>query len=94
LLYNEAAGELPFPRELVAFFPEDVRDDQGRLVRARGTRLEAQPRRLGIVHDYDVSAEFVLHHLMQYEAGHRREIGAACALIAQGGGPVESANAS
>ena len=38
--------------------------------------------------DYDVTPEWVLHHLMQHEAGHRGEIGMIMALAVQAGLPT------
>ena len=42
-------------------------------------------RRIRALSDYDVTPEWVLHHLMQHEAGHRGEIGMIAALAAQAG---------
>ena len=107
LLYHIAAIELdwlyaevleqPFPAELLALFPYDVRDPQGRLTVVAGVSLADHLNRLDLVRatllavfrtitvedfrrpshlvDYDVTPEWVLHHLMQHEAGHRGEIG-------------------
>ena len=106
-LYNEALGEQPFPPEIVALFPEDVRDEQGRLVTAQGADLATHLRRLDTVRAhllaafremspadfnrarafpiYDVTPEYVLHHLAQHEAEHRGEIGMLRVLAAQRG---------
>lgn len=107
LLYHIAAIELDwlfaevleqeFPADMVARFPYDVRDEQGRLTVVTGIALEEHLNRLAAVRatllaafrgisvedfrrprhlaDYDVTPEWVLHHLMQHEAGHRGEIG-------------------
>lgn len=107
LLYHIAAIELDwlyaevleqeFPTAMVARFPYDVRDAQGRLTVVTGVALEEHLNRLDAVRaallaafraisvedfrrtrhlaDYDVTPEWVLHHLMQHEAGHRGEIG-------------------
>lgn len=107
LLYHIAAIELDwlyaevleqdFPADLVALFPYDVRDPQGRLSVVTGVSLEEHLHRLATVRtalltafrelsvedfrrprqlpDYAVTPEWVLHHLMQHEAGHRGEIG-------------------
>ncbi len=40
-------------------------------------------RRVRTLPDYDVTPEWVLHHLMQHEAGHRGEIGLIAALATQ-----------
>lgn len=42
-------------------------------------------RRVRTLPDYDVTPEWVLHHLMQHEAGHRGEMGLIAALAAQAG---------
>lgn len=42
-------------------------------------------RRIRTLPDYDVTPEWVLHHLMQHEAGHRGEIGMIAALAAHAG---------
>jgi len=46
-------------------------------------------RRVRTLSDYDVTPEWVLHHLIQHEAGHRGEIGMIAALAAQAGVPTE-----
>jgi len=96
-LYVEVLETEAFPPVLVALFPEDVRDEAGRLVTARGMSLEdsldrldsvrghllagfremslAEFRRVRELPDYDVTPEWVLHHLMQHEAEHRGQIG-------------------
>lgn len=95
-LYAEVLEE-PFPPELVALFPDDVRDDRGRLAAHPGEDLAGHLHRLAIVRarllavfgamaseefrrprdlpDYEVTPEWVLHHLLQHEAQHRGEIG-------------------
>ncbi len=45
-------------------------------------------RRVRTLPDYDVTPEWVLHHLMQHEAGHRGELGIIAALAAQAGVPT------
>ncbi len=45
-------------------------------------------RRVRALPDYDVTPEWVLHHLMQHEAGHRGEIGMIAALAAHAGIPT------
>lgn len=45
-------------------------------------------RRVRTLPDYDVTPEWVLHHLMQHEAGHRGEIGMIAARAAQAGVPT------
>ncbi|MCO5177011.1 MAG: DinB family protein [Thermomicrobiales bacterium] len=94
-LYCEVLTQ-PFPEDVVALFPWDVRDAAGRLSHVAGrsidehvellaairTRLLAafQPMTLSdfqtlrVLPDYDVSPEWVLHHLMQHEAEHRGQI--------------------
>ncbi|MBI1256350.1 MAG: DUF664 domain-containing protein [Chloroflexi bacterium] len=108
LLYHIAAIELdwlysdvleqPFPAEIEALFPHDVRDDTGKLTTITGISLDDLRQRLAVVRralldafhamsaddfhrsrsfpDYDVTPEWVLHHLCQHEAEHRSEIAA------------------
>lgn len=95
-LYVEVL-EQPFPADVVALFPWDVRQGGG-LTRVQGVGFEQHVERLHIIRallldafrsmdradfrrvrhleDYDVTPEWVLHHLMQHEAEHRGEIGA------------------
>ena len=108
LLYHIAAIEMDwymaevleltdYPADVMAHFPLDVRDDQGRLTPCAGLDLAAHLARLTMIRerllatfremsadefrrirrlaDYDVTPEWVLHHLMQHEAEHRGEIG-------------------
>jgi len=42
-------------------------------------------RHIRTLPDYDVTPEWVLHHLTQHEAGHRGEIGMIAAMAAQAG---------
>jgi uncharacterized damage-inducible protein DinB len=103
-LYAEAL-EQPYPTEFTALFPDDVRDDAGRLTVTRGASLQedierldavramllaafrgmtlAEFRRVRVLPEYDVTPEYVLHHLMQHEAEHRGEIGMLRALAAR-----------
>ena len=96
-LYTEIL-ERPFPDEISALFPLDVRDSSGAIARVDES-LEELQRRLAVVrralHDslaamssdefrrpralpqYDVSPEWVVHHLLQHEAEHRAEMQAA-----------------
>lgn len=96
-LYTEVL-EQPIPPEIDAFFPFDIRDDQGHLFQVQGWSLEQHLHRLEVVRGqlleayrqmdlaafrrarslekYDVTPEWVLHHLMQHEAEHRGQIGA------------------
>ena len=96
-LYVEVL-EQPFPPEVAALFPYDIRDEHGHLTQVHGLNLEQHLRRLEIVRgllldvyqqmelpefrrprslaNYDVTPEWVLHHLMQHEAEHRSQIGA------------------
>ena len=108
LLYHIAAIEMDwlmtevletpdFPPDVLALFPLDVRDNQGRLTPCGGLDLAAhlarfaetrsrlltvyrdmsaaEFRRVRHLADYDVTPEWVLHHLLQHEAEHRGEIG-------------------
>jgi hypothetical protein len=102
LLYHLGAIELDwlfadvleqaFPPELEALFPDNVRDDQGRLTAVKGRPLAEHLSRLDEVRaallaafrgmtveefrrprqltNYDVTPEWVLHHLNQHEAEH------------------------
>lgn len=94
-LYVEAL-EQPFPPEVEALFPYDVREDGGRLTPVTGRSLAEHDalldtirallldayrtmtveeyRRVRQLPRYDVTAEWVLHHLMQHEAEHRGEL--------------------
>ncbi len=103
-LYAEAL-EQAFPPEAMALFPDDARDDAGRLTVTRGASLQedierldavramllaafrgmtlAEFRRVRVLPEYDVTPEYVLHHLMQHEAEHRGEIGMLRALAAR-----------
>lgn len=95
-LYVEVLENTPFPDEMVALFPEDVRDETEHLATARGFTLQQHLDRLDTVRallldafrgmpledfrrlracpEYDVTPEWVLHHLTQHEAFHRGEI--------------------
>jgi len=108
LLYHVAAIEIdwlhadvlegePWPPEMEALFPHDVRDARGALTAVHGAGLDEHLRRLDAVRarligafrglsiddfrrvrrmtGYDVTPEWVLHHLMQHEAEHRGQIG-------------------
>jgi uncharacterized damage-inducible protein DinB len=109
LLYHIAAIEIDwlycevlqqeFPPEVVALFPYDVRDEQGRLTVVKGLSLPEHLHRLDTTRaiflksfvgmtteefrrvrqlkSYDVTPEWVIHHLMQHEAEHRGHIGTA-----------------
>ena len=55
-LYNEVLGEQPFPPEIVAHFPEDVRDDQGQLVADSRNGSGTHLRRLDTVRDHLLAA--------------------------------------
>lgn len=94
-LYTEILEE-PFPEDITALFPVDVRDAGGRLSLVVGVPLGAHLDRLGFVRgrflerlsgiglenyrrprslpDYDVTPEWVLHHLAQHEALHRGQM--------------------
>jgi uncharacterized damage-inducible protein DinB len=96
-LYVEVL-EQPFPPEVAALFPYELRDEHGHLTQVPGFSLEQHLRRLETVRcllldayqqmdlpefrrvrslaDYDVTPEWVLHHMMQHEAEHRGQIGA------------------
>jgi uncharacterized damage-inducible protein DinB len=104
-LYADVLEGAEFPPDLVALFPHDVRDDQGKLVAAAGETLADQIHRLDTVRryfldvfrgmtlaefrrvrhlpDYDVTPEWVIHHLMQHEAEHRGQIGELRLLVEQ-----------
>lgn len=95
-LYVEGL-EQPLPPEVIAMFPHQTRDAQGRLTQVQGYSLEEHLKRLQTVRgllldgygqmelaefrrvrslpNYDVTPEYVLHHLMQHEAEHRSQIG-------------------
>jgi len=95
-LYTDVLEGKPWPREVEALFPYDVRDERGLLIAVRDASLEEHVRRLDEVRaiflasfrgmpidelrrvrrltDYDVTPEWVLHHLMQHEAEHRGQI--------------------
>jgi len=108
LLYHVAAIEVDwvltevleaesFPEAVVAAFPFDVREADGRLTPVLGIPLEAhvvrledtrrrtleafaemsvaEYRRLRRFEDYEVTPEWVLHHLAQHEAEHRGQLG-------------------
>jgi len=94
-LYDEVL-QAAYPPEVQAMFPEDVRDDQGRLTPVASQTLGTHLRRLEQIRerllaafrdmtvedfrrprslaDYDVTPEWVIHHLMQHEAEHRSRI--------------------
>lgn len=86
-LYAEILTE-DFPGDVVALFPVDVRDESEHLSPVMGVPLEAQQRflerLLGVtladyrrprsLPDYDVTPEWVVHHLAQHEALHRGQI--------------------
>jgi uncharacterized damage-inducible protein DinB len=87
----------PFPEVIESFFPNNVRDENGRLTQLLGITFEehlvrlaavreaalsvfrqmdlADFRRIRSLPEYDVTPEWVLHHLMQHEAEHRSQIG-------------------
>jgi uncharacterized damage-inducible protein DinB len=97
-LYTEIL-EAPIPNELLNLFPEEVRDEAGKLTLILGQTLDQHLVRLSkirksfleelhgmtteefqrkrVLPEYEVSPEWVLHHLSQHEAEHRGEIGAA-----------------
>jgi uncharacterized damage-inducible protein DinB len=54
-LFVEVLEAQTFPPEVVALFPEDVRDEAGRLVTARGMSLAASLDRLDVVRDHLLS---------------------------------------
>jgi uncharacterized damage-inducible protein DinB len=97
-LYAEVLEDRePLPTDLVALFPLDARDADGRLSAVRAEPLNVHLERLARVRDrllavfrdmsadefrrtrrlprYDVTPEWVLHHLIQHEAEHRGHIG-------------------
>jgi uncharacterized damage-inducible protein DinB len=100
-LYVEAL-EQPFPPQVIALFPYEVRDKQGRLTQVTGVSMDEHLQRLETVRTllldafgqmelsefrrvrsleyYDVTPEWVLHHMMQHEAEHRGQIGTIRAL--------------
>jgi uncharacterized damage-inducible protein DinB len=55
-LFVEVLEEQTFPPEVVALFPEEVRDEAGRLVTARGTSLAESLDRLDVVRGHVVAA--------------------------------------
>ena len=55
-LYMEVLEEQTFPPDLVTLFPDDVRDETGRLVMARGTSLATSLDRLDVVRGHGVAA--------------------------------------
>jgi len=95
-LYTEVL-EQSVPSAVLALFPFDHRDNQGRLTQVSGMNLAQHLQRLEKVRersleayqemslldfrrprplpDYDVTPEWVLHHLIQHEAEHRSQIG-------------------
>jgi len=96
-LYADVLEGKPWPPEVEALFPYDVRDERGMLFVVKGVGLEEHLRRLGTVRamllekfrgmsldefrrvrhfdEYDVTPEWVIHHLVQHEAEHRGQIG-------------------
>ena len=101
-LYSEIL-EKPIPDEAMVLFPDEVRDQDGRLSKIKGVSLEEHLFRLSeirktlkdillgmtledfhrkrILDPYEVSPQWVLHHLSQHEAEHRGEIGSIISLI-------------
>lgn len=106
LLFHIAAIEIDWlatevlegkaPDSIWAYFPHEVRDEQGKLTSVMGVNLDDHWKRLDVVRgllletfkamsldeyrrvreleQYDVTPEWVLHHLMQHEAEHRDEM--------------------
>jgi uncharacterized damage-inducible protein DinB len=103
-LYTEVQEQDP-PKEIIALFPSDMREDDGHLARWRGEDFLALEHRLSQVRKrlldtyasmtpedfrrprsldaYDVTPEWVLHHLLQDEAVHRGEIGMVKLMVEQ-----------
>lgn len=101
-LYADILAGHPFPDEIVALFPQDVRDPQDRLSLVAGESMEQHLKRLDTVRAhlratlapmsgedfrrprslerYDVTPEWVCHHLVQHEAQHRGQIQVICDL--------------
>lgn len=95
-LYTEILEQEP-PPEFMRLFPEDARNDSGRLTPVRGQDFDAhlarlhavrarflyslrdmdaaEFRRVRVLDDYDVTPEWVIHHLCQHEGEHRGQIG-------------------
>jgi uncharacterized damage-inducible protein DinB len=61
---------------------------RGRLLDGYGQMDLAEFRRVWSLPAYDVTSEYVLHHLMQHDAEHRSQIGALRATAARFGGGV------
>lgn len=96
-LSAEVREEATYPPDLLALFPWDVRDENGRLTVVTGLDLAAHLARLDATRErtvatfaaisladfrrvralpaYDVTPEWVAHHLLQHEAEHRGELG-------------------
>lgn len=94
-LYVEVL-ERPFPKEVEALLPFDMRDGAGLLTAVAGLLLNDHLLRLDTaraylldgfrgmalddfrrprhLEEYDVTPEWVLHHLIQHEAEHRGQI--------------------
>jgi uncharacterized damage-inducible protein DinB len=95
-LYDEVLVQ-PYPPDMLAVLPPDVRDERGNLLAVHDLPLAEHLRRLSITSarivevfrpmalddfrrprslpQYDVTPEWVLHHLAQHEAEHRADIG-------------------
>jgi uncharacterized damage-inducible protein DinB len=95
-LYMEVLEQESFPDEALALFPQDVRDDRGKLAVVRDLPLDNHMRRLDRTRElllgafqsisvedyrrarsfprYDVTPEWVIHHLVQHEAEHGGQI--------------------
>lgn len=104
-LYSEILESDDYPDEIVALFPHDVREEDGRLVGAVGGSLadhldrlafvrrhfleqmrsvdEADYRRVRSLEPYDVTPEWVLHHLAQHEADHRGQLGEVIQVLSR-----------
>ena len=87
-LPSEVAGLFPYPARDEQGYLTQIQGDSlavhlKRLETVRGLLLAvfqqmdlAEFRRVRSLPDYDVTPEWVLHHLMQHEAEHRSQIGA------------------
>ena len=83
---RDASGRLsPCPDVALADHLARLDDVRARLLATFRTMSAAEFRRVRHLRDYDVTPEWVLHHLLQHEAEHRGEIMLVRALAARGG---------